>query len=566
MEENEPKQRRPRTPNPAFSTPDQPTPQAKPVKAPPAVTFRPPAGDKTSSGTGTEASTAPPSPRPQRNPAKSTPRKATPQTPAPQTPAPHTPAPQPPVTQAPPPSRARAQAAAKSQQPRVEAAAEITPADDAPRPSAKAQEPAPAKATPAKRQPRKAAKTTPANGSPAKTTPAKAAPTAAAPANATPAKATRPEATRPEAESAEAAPNDATGPTTRTETTPAKASRRVKKAAATVKAAAAEIAPAVVTPDMSTVPDEQPGATPAPAPAENKTPAPAENGTTTTAPAPDREEAGNAPSARDELMPEDMPSLAAAVQERERATSPAAEPPATAPGQPGAAVPVGPTLPPAAAAVADTLSGIRRETWAALVADPGHLPELLALAATQTIGPRAKQWAGRTRAAYPGADPDALARLAVSQFTRFGSVSSIFAAVAGSYAPVALLGTAAFTHAELALHVAAAYGLDPTDRERAVDLLVLTRVHPVRDEAVAALAEAEQHCYENTGLTDSTRRLGRMVAVQAGGWAAVRVVNRFLPGTSLLVATLTSRGATRTMAARATAHYRVRGRAAVTAS
>jgi hypothetical protein len=213
-------------------------------------------------------------------------------------------------------------------------------------------------------------------------------------------------------------------------------------------------------------------------------------------------------------------------------------------------------LPRTAAAGADILSGARTEAWAGLIADPGHSPELLAVAATQTIGPRAREWADRTRAAYPGATPDALARLAVQQFTRFGSVSSVFAAVAGSYAPIALLGAAAFTHAELALHVAAAYGLDPTDRARAADLLVLTRVHPLREDAEAALAAADQHSYENTGLTDATWRLGRMLAVQAGGWAAVRAVNHFFPGTSLLAATLTSRGAARAMAARATFFYR----------
>ena len=344
----------------------------------------------------------------------------------------------------------------------------------------------------------------------------------------------------------------------------AKAARPAKKAAATIKAAAAEIAPAVVTPDMTTVPDEPPTATPAP-PKTETTPAPK-----TDQPAAGERTApkGNAPSADDELMPGDTPNLAADVQEKARtgATSPAAEPPATAPGQPGAAAPVAPTLPPAVAAVADTLSGVRTEAWPALIADPGHAPELLALAALQTIGPRAGDWAARTRAAYPGAMPDALARLAVSQFTRFGSVSSVFAAVAGSYAPIALLGAAAYTHAELALHVAAAYGLDPTDRERAVDLLVLTRVHPVREDAVAALATAEQHSYDNSGLTDATWRLGRMIAAQAGGWAAVRAINHFLPGTSLLVATLTSRGAARAMAARATVHYRALSRGAVTAS
>jgi hypothetical protein len=213
-------------------------------------------------------------------------------------------------------------------------------------------------------------------------------------------------------------------------------------------------------------------------------------------------------------------------------------------------------VPEKAQALADTLAGVRTEAWAALIADPGHSPELLAVAATQTIGPRAREWAARTRAAYPGATQDAVARLAVHQFTRFGSVSSVFAAIAGSYAPIALVGAAAFTHAELALHVAAAYGLDPGERERAAELLVLTRVHPSREDAEAALAEAEQHNYDRTGLTDATWRLGRMLAAQAGGWAAVRAVNHFFPGTSLLAATLTSRGAVRALAARATFFYR----------
>jgi hypothetical protein len=271
---------------------------------------------------------------------------------------------------------------------------------------------------------------------------------------------------------------------------------------------------------MATVPDEQP--TPAQHPAPGATPAPA---ATTSEPRTNDETADRAA---------DVPEKAPATT-----TSPAGAP-----------------LPRAAASLADTLAGVRTEAWAALIADPGHSPELLAVAATQTIGPRAREWAGRTRAAYPGATPDAVARLAVQQFTRFGSVSSVFAAVAGSYAPIALLGAAAFTHAELALHVAAAYGLDPTARERAADLLVLTRVHPSREDAEAALAEAEQHSYENTGLTDATWRLGRMIATQIGGWAAVRGVNHFFPGTSLLAATLTSRGAARAMAARATYFYR----------
>jgi len=87
----------------------------------------------------------------------------------------------------------------------------------------------------------------------------------------------------------------------------------------------------------------------------------------------------------------------------------------------------------------------RTEAWTKIVADPGHSPELLALAAVQTLGPRAGEWASRTSDAYPTATSAGKARLAIRQLTRFGTLSSVFAAVAGSYAPLALLGTAAVT-------------------------------------------------------------------------------------------------------------------------
>ena len=209
-------------------------------------------------------------------------------------------------------------------------------------------------------------------------------------------------------------------------------------------------------------------------------------------------------------------------------------------------------------AAAETVAGRgdRTEPWAKLIADPGHAPELLALAAVQTIGPRARDWAARARDAYPTASDRALARLAKQQFTRFGGLGSIFGAVAGSYAPITLLGTAAVTHAEIVLHLAAAYGLDPMAPERAVDLLVLTRVHPTRSEAEAALASARVPAYEDGGLSGAVWRLGRMVATQTGGWAALRLANRFFPGTSLLAAILTSSASAQAVAARADSHYR----------
>jgi hypothetical protein len=202
-------------------------------------------------------------------------------------------------------------------------------------------------------------------------------------------------------------------------------------------------------------------------------------------------------------------------------------------------------------------AGVRTDAWAKIVADPGHSPELLALAAVQTIGPRAREWAGRISVAYPGATADGKARLAARQFTRFGGLSSVFAALSGSYAPLALLGAAALTYADLVLHIAAAHGFDPTDEQRVIDLLVLTKVHPSRAEAVAALAMAKQPAYEeeDVGVTDAVWRLGRMLAAQAGSWAVLRTVSRVLPGTSLLTAVLTSRSSAQAVADRAHRFY-----------
>jgi hypothetical protein len=219
--------------------------------------------------------------------------------------------------------------------------------------------------------------------------------------------------------------------------------------------------------------------------------------------------------------------------------------------------PTGPR-PPASTAPAEAPAAKDRiEAWAKIVADPGHSPELLALAAVQTIGPRAKEWAARVGDAYPTATSAGKARLAERQFTRFGGLSTLCAAVAGRYAPVALLGITALTHADLVLHIAAAYGLDPTDERRAAELLVLVKVHPSREDAAAALDAAKQPRYsdEDGGITDAAWRLGRMVAAQAGRWTAIRTLNRFFPGTSQLAAALTSRSAAQALAARAERFY-----------
>jgi hypothetical protein len=282
------------------------------------------------------------------------------------------------------------------------------------------------------------------------------------------------------------------------------------------------------------------------------------------APAPRATKTPPPPAAEPPVSSKPAPSGSAA----DKAADKIDEPPAAAPGQPEAVESVPSSVPTPPPALPDRPSVdvpvSRTEAWAKIVADPGHSPELLALAAVQTIGPRAREWASRISSAYPTASAAGRARLAARQFTRFGVLSSVFAAQAGSYAPVALLGTTALTHADLVLHIAAAHGFDPMDEQRAVDLLVLTKVHPTRDDALAALRTAKQPAYEEEdgGFTDAAWRLGRLFAAQAGSWAVVRVVNRLLPGTSLLTAVLASRSSAQALSARAHRYYSQESQAA----
>ncbi|MEU8021198.1 hypothetical protein [Micromonospora haikouensis] len=209
---------------------------------------------------------------------------------------------------------------------------------------------------------------------------------------------------------------------------------------------------------------------------------------------------------------------------------------------------------------------------------PDLAPELLALAAVRTLGPRAADWAAWHRAAYPAATPDGLARLATRRFVRLAGAGGAVAALAGLFAPVVELTAVLWAQANLVLHLAAAYGRDPADSERAVELLVLTRVRPDAQSARAALDAAERMRAERTaaertatgrgsagqataGAPQAARAVWRLAAPltgRPGGWLGVRVVSRLLPGAAVLTAAVGDSAAAERLAARAVAAYRPR--------
>ncbi|MFI6226952.1 hypothetical protein ACIBCR_06475 [Micromonospora echinospora] len=217
---------------------------------------------------------------------------------------------------------------------------------------------------------------------------------------------------------------------------------------------------------------------------------------------------------------------------------------------------------PSAAAPGTTTEG-RTVDLDRLLAHPAFAPELLALAAVERIGPRADAWATALREAYPNADSAGLARLATRRFVRLAGWGGATAAVAGLFAPLAELAAVLWTQSGLVLHLAAAHGRDPVDPERAVELLVLTRVHPDPDSARTALAAARAETGEGEPpwdrVAEAAWRLATPLAAQAGGWFALRLASRLLPGAAALATAAGNSAAVQRLAARTITAYRQPG-------
>jgi hypothetical protein len=200
---------------------------------------------------------------------------------------------------------------------------------------------------------------------------------------------------------------------------------------------------------------------------------------------------------------------------------------------------------------------------------PGYAPELLALAAVHMLGPEARAWAARIRAAYPTATADGLARLATRRYVRLAATGGALSMATGLLAPFAELAVVTWAQAGLVLHLAAAHGHDPTAPDRAVDLLVLTRAHPDEQSARAALGAAGKAVGGGPGsgnsggggessyrLAEAGWRLGAPLVARTVNWLALRLTVRRLPGATTLVAALTNAATIERLAGRATAHYR----------
>jgi len=204
--------------------------------------------------------------------------------------------------------------------------------------------------------------------------------------------------------------------------------------------------------------------------------------------------------------------------------------------------------------------------WQRMKADPQYAPEHLALEAVRRLGPGARDWVADTRARYPGIHPDQVAVLAVKRFTKHARLSGAVSGATGLPGAVVDVGVLAWTQSRMVLHVAAAYGVDPTHRDRAVDLLVLQKVHKIAETArltlsVAAGRERASELFARSGqapLGGVMLKLGVKLAQMAGVGAARKLFAKVVPGAAVILGTWANSSATTDLAQRAITLYHAR--------
>ena len=198
-------------------------------------------------------------------------------------------------------------------------------------------------------------------------------------------------------------------------------------------------------------------------------------------------------------------------------------------------------------------------------ADPEYAPEHLALEAVTRLGPQATRVGGADPRPVPRHPADTVAQIAARRFTTFARLSGAAAGATGLPGAVIDIGVLAWTQARMVLHIAAAYSIDPTDPERATDLLVLQGVHKYTQTARTALAVARGHerptrCCRTRGSPRRCRRFscgsGWKLAQMAGVRAAKKMFAKMVPGAAIILGTWANSSATKDLAEEGRALYR----------
>jgi hypothetical protein len=193
--------------------------------------------------------------------------------------------------------------------------------------------------------------------------------------------------------------------------------------------------------------------------------------------------------------------------------------------------------------------------WQKMRADPEYAPEHLALEAVTRIGPKMVQELHKLRAQNPGAPPEALASMVAYRYTNHARLSGAVSGAVGLAGAVLDVGVLAWTQAKMVLLIAVVFGHDPTDPERATELLVLQGVHKYTQTARAALQVARGRQGIDSLLPDKRRPINQMLltlglklAQMAGVRAAKRIFAKLVPGAAIILGSFANAGATKSLA------------------
>jgi hypothetical protein len=191
-------------------------------------------------------------------------------------------------------------------------------------------------------------------------------------------------------------------------------------------------------------------------------------------------------------------------------------------------------------------------------ADPEHAPEYLALAAVERFGPEARDWLAKN----PGTDVQAIQK----RFVRLSQASGAAAGVTGAVGAVLDIGVLAWNQARMVLYLAAALGQDPTQPDRAAEMLILRGLQTKLDAARTAIdvARRKQPVKGNLPTKQVYATLAWQLARMAGLAAAKRLALMVVPIAGAPLGALTNGSATKKLAKDAIKYYTERKPAAIT--
>jgi hypothetical protein len=192
--------------------------------------------------------------------------------------------------------------------------------------------------------------------------------------------------------------------------------------------------------------------------------------------------------------------------------------------------------------------------------DPSYALETLAFAAVDVHGPAAQQWLqSRGPMRY---SKEQLAKSAVQRARNTARVEGAALGLGGfvTIAPDAVALVWILTRE--VIFVAAAYGLDPTDRARAAELLVVLEVYDTVEEAQAGLdrqgtrlASALAQSQVTRRLSPSDKSMSHRITRFAAKRAAKRYGGRLVPGLGAVLGAIDNAAAATATGERAIAFY-----------